>query len=41
MSKNGKPCCSVFDPNSEAAKAKRAEKQAKAEAEAVTSDMPF
>ena len=41
FSKNGKPCCSVFDPNSEAAKAKRAEKQAKAEAEAVTSDMPF
>ena len=27
--------------NSEAAKAKRAEKQAAAEAEAVTSDMPF
>ncbi len=39
MSKNGKPCCSVFDPNSEAAKAKRAEKKAKAEAE--TSDLPF
>jgi hypothetical protein len=39
MSKNGKPCCSVFDPNSEAAKAKRAEKAAKAEA--VTDDMPF
>ena len=39
MSKNGKPCCSVFDPNSEAAKAKRAEKKAKAEAE--SSDLPF
>jgi len=39
MSKNGKPCCSVFDPNSEAAKAKRAEKAAKAEA--VADDMPF
>ena len=39
MSKNGKPCCSVFDPNSEAAKTKRAEKQAKAEA--VADDMPF
>jgi hypothetical protein len=24
MSKSGKACCSVFDPNSEAAKAKRA-----------------
>ena len=39
MSKNGKPCCSVFDPNSEAAKAKRAEKAAKVEA--VADDMPF
>tara|TARA_R110000824_G_scaffold27608_8_gene93628 strand:- start:215 stop:517 length:303 start_codon:yes stop_codon:yes gene_type:complete len=39
MSKNGKACCSVWDPNSEAAKEKRAEKQAKAEA--VTDDMPF
>ena len=39
MSKNGKPCCSVFDPNSEAAKTRRAEKKAKSEAE--TSDLPF
>ena len=39
MSKNGKPCCSVWDPNSEAAKEKRAAKQAKTEA--VTDDMPF
>ena len=39
MSKNGKPCCSVFDPNSEAAKAKRAEKAAKSEA--VTDGVPF
>ena len=31
MSKNGKPCCRVFDPNSAAAKEKRAEKAAKAE----------
>ena len=29
MSKNGKPCCSVFDPNSEAAKEKRAEQAGK------------
>ena len=27
MSKNGKPCCRVFDPNSAAAKEKRAAKQ--------------
>ena len=39
MSKNGKPCCSVWDPNSEAAKEKQAAKQAKTEA--VTDDMPF
>ena len=39
MSKNGKPCCRVFDPNSEAAKEKRAAKQT--QAEAVTDDMPF
>mgnify|MGYP006969588409 CR=1 FL=1 len=37
MSKNGKPCCSVFDPNSEAAKQKRAERKQKAE----SSDLPF
>ena len=39
MSKNGKACCSVWDPNSEMAKEKRAAKQAKAET--VTDDMPF
>ena len=39
MSKTGKPCCSVFDPNSEAAKEKRAAKAAATEA--VTDDMPF
>ena len=39
MSKNGKPCCRVIDPNSEAAKEKRAAKQT--QAEAVTDDMPF
>ena len=39
MSKNGKPCCRVFDPNSAAAKEKRAAKQAAAEA--VADDMPF
>ena len=39
MSKNGKACCSVYNPHSEAAKAKRAEKQAKTETE--TSDLPF
>ena len=42
MSKNGKPCCSVFDPNSEAAKTKRAEKAAKTEAaQMATDEMPF
>jgi hypothetical protein len=39
MSKNGKPCCSVFDPNSEAAKERRAAKAAATEA--VTDDLPF
>ena len=39
MSQSGKSCCSVFDPNSEGAKEKRAAKAAKAEA--VTDDMPF
>ena len=39
MSKTGKPCCSVFDPNSEAAKERRAAKAAATEA--VTDDMPF
>jgi hypothetical protein len=38
MSKNGKACCRVFDPNSAAAKEKRA---AKAEATQPTSDLPF
>ena len=33
MSKNGKPCCSVFDPNSEAAKERRNAKAEKSEAE--------
>jgi hypothetical protein len=37
MSKNGKPCCRVYDPNSEAAKERRAEKQAAA----ATNDLPF
>lgn len=37
MSKNGKACCRVFDPNSAAAKAKRAEKAAAQE----TDDVPF
>ena len=43
FSKNGKPCCSVFDPNSAAAKAKRqakAEEAAKAPV-AETDDLPF
>ena len=39
VSKNGKSCCRVFDPNSAAAKEKRAAKQAAAEA--VADDMPF
>lgn len=33
MSKNGKPCCRVFDPNSAAAKEKRAAKAAAAPTE--------
>jgi hypothetical protein len=37
MSKNGKPCCRVFDPNSAAAKERRAAKQA----DAVVDDIPF
>jgi hypothetical protein len=37
FSKNGKPCCSVFDPNSAVAKERRAEKQA---AQTVD-DIPF
>ncbi len=37
MSKNGKACCRVFDPNSAAAKEKRAAKAAQQE----TSDLPF
>ena len=38
MSKNGKPCCRVYDPNSAAAKEKRAQKQAK---QPVADDLPF
>ena len=42
FSKNGKPCCSVYDPNSAAAQAKRAEKQAqKSQPVAETDDLPF
>lgn len=43
FSKNGKPCCSVFDPNSAAAKAKREAKAQAAAAQpaAVTDDLPF
>ena len=37
MSKSGKACCRVFDPNSQAAKDKRAAKQAAA----ATDDLPF
>ena len=36
MSKGGKACCSVWDPNSEAAKQKREAKKA-----AVSDDLPF
>jgi len=39
ISKKGNPYSVVFDPNSEGAKAKRAKKQA--EAEAVSDDVPF
>lgn len=38
MSKNGKPCCRVFDPNSAAAKEKRA---AKAAAASTEDALPF
>lgn len=38
MSKNGKSCCRVYDPNSEAARERRAEKQ---KAQPVTDDIPF
>ena len=38
MAKSGKACCRVFDPNSAAAKERRAEKQAQAE---KVDDMPF
>ena len=38
MSKNGKPCCRVYDPNSAAAKEKRA---AKAAATEQADEMPF
>ena len=38
MSKSGKACCRVFDPNSAAAKEKRA---AKAAASASVDDVPF
>ena len=37
MSKYGKPCCRVFDPNSAAAKERRAAKQAAA----TTDEVPF
>jgi hypothetical protein len=37
MSKTGKSCCRVYDPNSEAAKERRAEKQAAT----ATNDLPF
>ena len=45
MSKNGKPCCSVFDPNSAAAQAKREAKAVAAQAApapvAESDDLPF
>lgn len=40
MSKNGKACARVFNPNSEAAKEKRAQK-ASANAEPESADLPF
>lgn len=40
MSKNGKACARVFNPNSEAAKEKRAQKKA-ANAEPEAADLPF
>ena len=39
MSKNGKACCRVFDPNSEAAKERRNAKAEKSEAESDA--LPF
>ena len=45
MSKNGKPCCSVFDPNSAAAQAKREAKAQAAQSApapvAESDDLPF
>lgn len=43
FSKNGKPCCSVFDPNSSAAKAKREAKAQESQVAPVaeTDDLPF
>ena len=38
MSKGGKACCSVWDPNSEVAKQKR---EAKKAAQPVADDLPF
>lgn len=38
MSKNGKACCRVYDPNSEGAKQARAKKSEKA---TVADDLPF
>jgi len=40
MSKNGKACCRVFDPNSAAAKEKRAAKEAATE-QASEESLPF
>lgn len=40
-SKNGKPCCSVFDPNSPKAKQKRAEKKAAAAVAEGSNEPPF
>ena len=39
MSKGGKPCCSVWDPFSEASKEKRNSREASKET--VDNDMPF
>ena len=41
MSKNGKACARVFNPNSEAAKEKRQAKLQNAGAEKETADLPF
>jgi len=38
MSKNGKPCCRVYDPNSEAAKEKRSQRQSSNQ---LVDDVPF